>query len=68
VSLGRLVAQLQSQISVKPVDLLHVHGPTIAAQDVIYPRVATADMRLANLLDALFQKGRIGPAGLVVIG
>lgn len=65
--LGGLVAQLQPQICIKAINLLHDHVPTVAAQDAIHPPVAVADMRLADLLDALPQKGRIGPTGLVVI-
>src|SRR3546814_4737982 len=65
--LGRLVAQLQAQLPVKPVDLLQVHAPTVPAQDVIHPPVAVAAVRFADLLDALLQKGRIGSAGLIVV-
>jgi len=65
--LGGLVVQLQAQLPLKPVNPLHVHLPTVPAQDIEHPPVAITDMRLADLLDALLQKGRIGAAGLVMV-
>src|SRR5690606_25055602 len=40
----------------------------IATKNVVHAPIAVADMRLADLLDTLLQKGRIGAAGPVVIG
>src|SRR3546814_9327110 len=58
---------LQAQLPVKPIDLLWVHDPALAAQDVIDTTIAVANVRLADLLDALLKKGRIGAAGLIVV-
>lgn len=65
--LGRLVAQLQAQLPLKPVDLLCIHDPAFPAQDVINTTIAVADVRLADGLDTLLDRGRIGATGLVVV-
>src|SRR3546814_2502409 len=56
--LGGLVAQLQAQLPVKPIDLLWVHDPALAAQDVIDTTIAVANVRLADLLDSHLKKSR----------
>lgn len=47
--------------------LLQAHSSAIAVQDRVQPPIAIADVRLADLYDSFFQKGRIGAAGLVMI-
>lgn len=53
------VAQLKSELPGKPIHHPHVYNPTTGAQEVIHAPIAIAEMRLADLLDALIQK--VGP-------
>lgn len=64
--LGRVVAQLQPQLLVKPVYLHGVHNPAFPTKDVIDTAIAIAGVRLTNAFDALLDRGRIGATGLVV--
>lgn len=63
----RLVAQLQARLPVKPVNLRHVHLPTVPAQDIESSSLVITDTHLAELSNALLQQIRIGGAGQLMI-
>jgi hypothetical protein len=66
--LGHLVAQLQAQLLVEPVDPLGVDDPALAPQQHVDAAIAVAHPRLGDLLDPLHESGLRAALALVVVG
>jgi hypothetical protein len=62
-----LVAQLQTQLLVKTIDSLGVHGPSLPAQQHMDTPISVTDTRRRDLLDPLLQGSLIAALRLVVI-
>lgn len=66
-ALGRFVAELEAQLIVNPVRLLHVDLLPLTAKKSVDATVPIADTRLPDLTDAGFDAGLLAAARFVVI-